>query len=322
MNAPHRITPDIWLVVSADVLAELRGRWSRLTQSALMDLRLHDQSVCLVELVGLDALHERIERKMADGWQRVRVVFDGYGKAEHAALRGLEPRVASHVRWHDYREGPLAVVDTLRAPEDAALAAWQAGRPAALDLPIGGPGIDERWRQRYLAAFKQWEEDARAADPELFEQTFPEHPMREESVGTLLVVDLGSDPANDEVFAAAAAALRARRTRSGRGAGVLRRLRWSSHDGGVSVEMQLPVTGMPAVQVWVLSQQVDWRNVTAVRLDLGRRMHIDVDHRSPGWELMDDGAGLRVGTDRVADLVAAMVDEVPGLTVEIVTRAE
>lgn len=322
MIAPHRLTPDVWLVVSARVLGELQGRWSRLSQSALMDLRLHDESVRLVALVELDALRERIERKVVDGWQRVRVVFDGYGEAEHAALRGLEPDVARHVRWHDYREGPLAVVDTLRAPEDDVLAAWQASRPAVLDLPIGGPGIDEHWRQRYIAAFRQWEEDSRAADPELFEQTFPERPMREEPGGTPLLVALAPDSANDEAFAAAAVTLRARRMRGRAGAGVVKRLKWSSEPDSMSVEMQPPATGMPMVHVWIRSQHVSWATVAAITLDLGGRLRIDFDDASPGWELMADGTGLRVGIDRVADLAEAMAGGVPGLTVEIMIGAE
>jgi hypothetical protein len=322
MIGPYHLTPDVWLVVSARVLGELQGRWSRLSQSTLMDLRLHDETVRLVTLVELDVLRERIERKVAEGWQRVRVVFDGYGEAEHAALRGLEPDVARHVRWHDYREDPLAVVDTLRAPEDDVLAAWQANRPAVLDLPIGGPGIDEHWQQRYIAAFRQWEEDWRAADPELFEQTFPERPMREEPVGTPLLVALAPDSANDEVFAAAAVTLRARRMRGRAGTGAVKRLKWSSETGSMSVEMQPPSVGMPIVHVWFRSQLVSWASVAAIALDLGGRMRVDFDGSSPGWELMPDGSGLRVGTDRVANIAAAMAGGVPGLTVEIVSDAE
>lgn len=329
MSAPDRITPDVWLVVSPSVLAELEQRWAGLADSALMNLRLHDDAVRLVEPVDLAELRGRIGRKVAEGWQRVRVVFDGYGGAEHAALRGLEPEVASHVRWHDYREDPLAVVDTLRAPEDDALAAWQASRPVALDLPIGGPGIDESWRQRYMAAFREWEADARAADPELFEQAFPEFPIHDDPVGTPLVVVLGRNPANDAVFAPAVHAVPAPRKRgsyrSARGGvGKVKRLKWSSEAGGISldVEMQPPATGMPRVDVWIHSQQVAWENVTAVELDVGGRLRIHCDDSSPGWQLRGDGTGLRVSTDRVADLVAAMAGGVPGLTVEIMTGAE
>ena len=62
--------------------------------------------------------------------------------------------------------------------------------------------------------------------------------------------------------------------------------------------------------------------MAAIALDLGGRMRVDFDGSSPGWELMPDGSGLRVGTDRVANIAAAMAGGVPGLTVEIVSDAE
>lgn len=327
MTDPTRIIPDVWLVLSPAVLDELRGRWSRLAQSALMDLRLRDLSASLVEWVPMDELRERIELKVAAGWQRVRVVFDGYGDKEHASLAGLASEAASHVRWHDYRRDPLAVVDTLRAPEDAVLEAWQASRPAMVDLRLFGPGIDDAWRRRYLAAFRQWEEDTRAADPELFEEAFPEPADRGEAGGIAVVLSISPHPANDEVFALAASGMRGRRTQGRRaaaaadpderGAPEVPRLRWSDETTGIEVQMQPPVWSMAIVHVWIQSPRIDWKCVTRIRFYLGDSVQVDVNHRSPNWKPMGDGSGLRLDMDRVLELLEAMTGGVPAIRLEV-----
>jgi hypothetical protein len=160
------LSPDRWLLCSADIEASVRGPWRHDSgDGSFLALRLRSAQV---ELVALQSVPQRARALSEGGCGTIHLVVENLDEDLLALCRTLK-QIDAPMQLHAWREDPLNAIGSLVTPEDAVLQTWQRDGSLPRIVPAG-TNWPAAYADDYDLALRRWADAVKTEFPEAVEQ--------------------------------------------------------------------------------------------------------------------------------------------------------